>query len=81
MLFRSRFEDVPIKHKIGFYWKELNLSSVICLPRWNDPAYRSRFDYCFSAMVNRIATEEDGVRAVNWMKALLHENDYKRTTV
>ena len=73
-----KFQELPIRHKIGFYWKDLNLQSVVCMPRWNDPAFRTKYDYCFSGMVNKIATDGEGIRAINWMKALLHEEGYVR---
>ena len=38
-----KFDQLPIEHKIGFYWKDLGLKSVICMPEWNDEAYRARF--------------------------------------
>lgn len=73
-----KFDQLPIEHKIGFYWKDLGLESVICMPEWNDASYRAKFGYLFSGLVNKAATETRGIRAVNWMKALLHEEDYSR---
>ena len=72
------FDEPPIQNKIGFYWKGLGLDSIICLKEWYDPKTRRKFNYCFSGMVNRVADEADGIRAIDWMKALLHKNDYRR---
>lgn len=73
-----KFDALPIEHKIGFYWKDLGLKSVVYIPEWNDPAIRAKFGYDFSTIVNRAASERNGIRPVNWMKALLHEKDYRR---
>ncbi len=74
----EKFNELPIKNKIGFYWKDLGLDSVVCLPQWNDPTIRAQFNYDFAVLVNRIANETCGIRAINWMKALLHEKDFLR---
>lgn len=75
-----KFDALPIKYKIGFYWKETGLDSVICLPRWReDPEFRMRFKFSFSSYVNQAARQADeGVRSVNWIKLLLHEEGYIR---
>lgn len=73
-----KFNELNIHNKIGFYWKELGLENIVYLPGWNDPIVRHKYGYNFSIYVNRVADENNGVRAINWMKALLHENNYKR---
>lgn len=72
-----KFNALPIKNKIGFYWKQLDLESVICLPQWDSEKVRARHSYNFAGLVNRVA-DEDGNRAINWMKALQHKNDFSR---
>ena len=72
------FHELPLKHKIGFYWKELHLDSVVCMPEWNDPKVRARLGYDFCSMVNRAADDDNGFRSINWMKALLHHEGFKR---
>lgn len=73
-----KFDALPIENKIGFYWKELGLKSVVCIPEWNNSSIRAKFEYNFTTFVNQIANEILGVKSINWMKALLHESDYKR---
>lgn len=72
------FDSLPIEHKIGFYWKDLNLDSVVCIPEWNNPQIRSKFDCNFSNIVNRVAEENMGIRSINWMNALQHKGDIRR---
>jgi len=72
------FDKLPIENKIGFYWKELNLNSVICMPEWNNPKVRERYNSDFSALINRVADEENGIRAINWIKALQHKGGFNR---
>ncbi len=73
------FDELPVQNKIGFYWKELGLESVICIREWNLPSIRAEYGYNFAGLVNRIAEENRGVRVINWMKALQHSKDFVRT--
>lgn len=73
-----KFDALPIEHKIGFYWKDLHLESVVCMPEWQDPMLRAKFEYDFASLVNRAADEMNGIRSINWMKALLHQRDFCR---
>jgi uncharacterized protein (DUF1919 family) len=74
-----KFETLPIKNKIGFYWKDLNLDSIIYMPTWQNPEIRKNCGYAFSALVNRVADGTYGYGTINWMKALLHQCGYSRT--
>lgn len=74
-----KFDALPIKNKIGFYWKDLHLDSIICTPQWNEPSFRAKMAYTYHYFINKIAIENNGgVRAVNWMKALLHQEGFRR---
>lgn len=75
-----KFDELPIKHKVGFYWKDLNLKSVVCIPDWKSESVRRDygFNFNFVRLVNANAEEKKWVSAVNWMKILLHEEGYKR---
>ncbi len=73
-----KFEEVKLSHKVGFYWKDLHLKSVVCLPDWENPEIRLKYGHNFSTYVNEIAAEREGERAINWMKLLKHEKDYMR---
>ena len=72
------FNDLNIKYKIGFYWKDLNLKSIVYLPDWGNEKIRKSLDYSFHRYVNKIALDERGIRAINWMNVLLHEKDFIR---
>jgi hypothetical protein len=72
------FDALPIEHKIGFYWKNLHLDSVTCMAEWQDPEVRAKYGYALGLLVNRAANEVEGIRAVNWMKALLHQDGFAR---
>lgn len=72
------FDALPIKNKIGFYWKDLGLDSVVFMPEWDDPHTRARFGYDFSTLVNRVADGGRGIRSVDWMRALLHKDGFRR---
>lgn len=74
----QKFNDLPIKHKIGFYWKDLGLDSVVYTPEWNEVSIRAKFNYDFAGLVNRAADDTCGFRYINWMKALLHQEGFKR---
>ena len=73
-----KFDSLPIENKIGFYWKELDLESVVCIPEWNDASIRAKFGYDFASLINKAAVETWGMRSINWMKVLLHQKDYRR---
>ncbi len=75
------FEALPIEHKLGFYWKELNLKSVVCIPEWNNPKIRRRYGYNFAWLVNRIADGRTGIyrcQNINWMRFLQFKDDFIR---
>ena len=46
------FDALPIEHKLRFYWKELNLEFVVCIPEWSNPEIRHRCGYDFVGIVN-----------------------------
>ena len=48
------------------------------MPEWNDPQVRAKFGYSFTQFVNAVTIEENGIYAINWLKALLHEDGYRR---
>lgn len=39
------FDQLPIKHKMGFFWKNLGLDSVVYMPEWENPQTRGMFGY------------------------------------
>lgn len=75
------FNALPIEHKLGFYWKELNLKSVVCIPEWSNPKIRRRYGYNFAGLVNRIAEGRAGIQRcqnINWMKFLQFQDGFIR---
>ena len=75
------FDALPIKHKLGFYWKELNLKSVVCIPEWSNPEIRRRYAYDFALIVNSIANGRTGTyrcKNINWMKFLQFQDGFIR---
>lgn len=73
-----KFDSLPIENKMGFYWKDLGLESVVYMPEWKSTEIRAKFGYNFSVLANRAATETTGIRSINWMKALLHKDGFRR---
>lgn len=72
------FDKVEIKNKVGFFWKDLGLESVVYMPEWNDPAIRAKFGYDFARLVNHVAIEAGGIWRIDWMRLLLHKDNFKR---
>lgn len=73
------FEALPVKHKIGFYYKELHLKSVVYLPEWQNSDLRFARFFSFNQLVLRMIDEKgSSLPRINWMKLLLHEEDYIR---
>lgn len=72
------FDSLPIKNKVGSYWRDIGLNSVVFMPEWNDPHTRARCNYNFGSLVNRVASENCGIRSIDWMRALLHKDGFRR---
>ncbi len=68
------FDSLPIKYKIGFYWKDMQLDSIVHMPEWSSPEFRAQKHYSFSGLVNRVV-EESGVHTINWMRALFTKTE------
>lgn len=75
------FDKLPIKKKLGVYHKDLNLESVIYCSDWNDSRVRYQSHGNWPAYANRYMSNSDNLAgAVNWIKFLNGDNDYKRYT-
>lgn len=77
------FDALPIEHKLGFYWKELNLKSVVCIPEWSNSKIRYKYANNFVSIINGIADESgrSGARRcqiINWMRFLLFKDGFIR---
>lgn len=74
-----RFNDLPIENKIGFYFRNLQLKSVIYLPEWNDYRIRQEYAHQFSAYVRSNLNKLNGAaKAFSMLKILAGETDYIR---
>lgn len=83
MLIRSdemayKFNELPIKNKLGFYWKDLGLDSIVPLLQWNDLQTRAENNYNFSFFVNHRAAGDRDDGSINWMNLLLHKGNHIR---
>ena len=72
------FDALPIKNKIGFYWKDLSLDSVVYVPEWNSAEFRHKNYFNYAHIINGIVDGLTGAGRVNWMKVLLHQQGYRR---
>ena len=72
------FDSINIKKKIGFYYKDLGLSSVVYLPEWEDTKVRLNYGYRFSNFVHRYVTNVKGRSKIDWIKFLNGYDDYLR---
>lgn len=46
-----KFEDLKLKTKIGFYYKDLNLDSIIYIENWKDMKLRHKYKWDFSLLM------------------------------
>lgn len=74
------FDKLDIKTKIGFYYKQLNLNSVIYLKQWEDKRIQSGWGYTFDGFV--WSTAKNDTRFFNKhfdaLKLLNGEENFKR---
>ena len=73
-----KFDKLNHPYKIGFYWKDLGLKSIVVLKEWNSPEFRKKYEFCFSGYVNILAYDGDTSIAINWLNFLLHKKNYLR---
>lgn len=73
------FEQLPISKKIGVYYKDLGLKSVIYLPEWEDEKLRLKEGHNFGSYSIKALTNSFGrVGRIDWIKFLNGEEDYLR---
>ena len=73
------FDKLGFKRKIGFYYKDLGLDSVICIREWFDRRNVIEFDSEFGTFVNTYMRNfVRDVPTVDWLSFLLGEKDYVR---
>lgn len=72
------FEQLKTKRKIGFYYKDLGLKSIVPVKEWNDKKIRWERGFNFTMYVNWHANYEIGCDKIDWLKFLNDEEDYIR---
>lgn len=75
------FNNLNIKHKLGFYWRDLKLKDVMYIPGWEDFGIREKYNWYFRNLVQDFVTntfESKRPAAVDWIKFLNGEEDYRR---
>ncbi len=75
------FEKLPIKKKLGIYWKDLGLKSVLCCREWNNGDVQAQYDYNWPIFVNtymRNLFTGGGICRVDWIKFLNESDDFLR---
>lgn len=74
----EKFEQVLIKRKLGIYYKNLHLQSVLYCPEWKKEEVRFRYRYGWSHYVHRYVTNMVRGSRIDWIKFLNGRNDYLR---
>ena len=72
------FDQLEVERKLGFYYKDLGLKSVVYTPEWNDPDVQRSYDFNYVMFVHRYATNVEGKGRVNWIDFLRGSNTYLR---
>lgn len=74
------FEALQIKKKLGVYYKDLKLSSVVYCSEWSkDKDAQLRYGFNFNSFINYYMTCGQEMRGkINWIKFLNGEQDYIR---
>lgn len=74
------FEKLPIKKKLGIYYRDLALKSVICCQEWNDGDIQAQNDYNWPIFVNSHLRNSSGagIGRVDWIRFLNGEKHFLR---
>lgn len=72
------FDKLPIKNKVGFYFKQLDLESIVCLNEWNNEKVKLLFAYSFENYVMSICRMNYSSSAIDFFKLLNGEKDFIR---
>lgn len=75
-----KFNELPIKKKLGIYYKDLTLESVIYCPYWNESNVRFHYRGNWPAYANRYMTNiyDNVPGAIDWIKFLNGDKNFKR---
>lgn len=75
----ERFEKLPYKKKLGIYYEDLNLKSVLYCSEWKDINILAKYNYNWVHFANNYMTSDYGmIGKINWTKFLLGEDDFIR---
>lgn len=72
------FNQLPIKKKLGVYYKDLHLQSIIYCSDWNDEKLRLKYLFNWPSYANSYMTNSIMASKVNWIKFLNGGNGYLR---
>lgn len=73
------FDKLPIKKKLGIYYRDLPLKSVLYCPEWNDETIQAQNDYNWAIFANSyMRNSTRGVCKVDWINFLNGKDDYLR---
>lgn len=73
------FSQLPMKRKLGFYYKDLHMKDILFVPEWNKMEVRAQFTHDFSRYT--VAMNRPICKApiyVDWIKFLNGKEDYLR---
>lgn len=72
------FEQLPISKKLGIYYKNLHLKSVLFCPEWSNWNLRHQYDFNWPSYANRYMTNMIMASKVDWIKFLNGKEDFIR---
>lgn len=73
------FEQLPIKKKLGFYYKDLHLNHVVYLKKWEDAKIRCEMGGNFWGFVVRYCSNSYQYSSyIDWIKFLYNQTNYVR---
>ncbi len=73
------FSKIPIRKKIGFYYRELNLDSICYIPGWEDEKIRLKNGFNWAHYVNdHITSYWGGIELIDWIRFLSGEPEFIR---
>lgn len=72
-----RFDALPYKKKVGIYFKDLKLKSVIYCPEWEQEKVRYKYDWVHYAINYMVGIFGERGK-INWIRFLTDKDDYIR---
>ena len=72
------FEKLDIKKKVGFYYKNLGLKSIVVTDDWPDSVNIRTVNGSYPLWVNQTMSNFGKTSKVDWIRFLLGEENYRR---